>query len=348
MAANQTPQGMPSVVFKAPDDLAVPGWPLSETEAAFFVANGFLVKKGLLADDAVDDALERVWWHVGDRVPVARGVAGRDVAAGHAAGWRLARTDPGSWVNPRWARTPPVPKAGPHTGRQRIVHAGATLKLHYLGAADFLLNLVPNNPRVRRVAQALLGELKASERTRGVYALFPTKGRQDASTGASPLTPHTDQVCQQLNACAYLADVPPRNGGFTVYPGSHKAMFHAHKYAANWSPLPTFRDALRKVVEEIRPWELAGAKGDVIFWHGRAVHSAGIHLGDRIRWAVFADFTHDRETRTADEHRALGQFEWFKDTKLFREDHEVDESGMWRGWRLGGWPVAADENAGAE
>ena len=331
MPANQAPQGMPSVVFEPPDGLAVPGQALSEAEAAFFAANGFLVKAGLLADDAVDHALERIWWHVDDRVPMAR----------DAADWRLVRADRASWANPRWASTPPVPKAGPHAGRQRIVHSGATLKLHYLGGADFLLDLVPNNPGVRRVARALLGDLKASERTRGVYALFPTKGRQGgASTDAPPLAPHTDQVCQQLNACAYLADVPPRNGGFTVYPGSHKVMFHAHKYAANWSPLPAFRDALRKVVDEIRPWELPGRKGDVIFWHGRAVHSPGVHVGDRIRWAVFADFTHDRETLTAEEHRALGQFEWFKDAKLFRQDHEAGKGGMWRGWRLGGWPVA--------
>lgn len=331
VAAKQTPHGMPSFVFETPDDLAVPGQQISAAEAAFFVANGFLVKEGLLADDAVDDALERIWWHVEDRVPVARDNVGR----------RLAGASRASGATPRWAPTPPVPRAGPHAGRQRIVHSGATLKLHYLGGADFLLDLVPNNGRVRGVAQALLGDLKASERTRGVYALFPTNQQQgSASTGTSALSPHTDQVCQQLNACAYLADVPPRNGGFTVYPGSHKAMFQTHKYAANWSPLPTFRDALRKVVEEIRPWELAGRKGDVIFWHGRAVHSPGVHVGERIRWAVFADFTHNRETLTANEHRALGQFEWFKDAKLFREDHEVAEGGMWRGWRLGGWPLA--------
>ena len=123
-------------MFETPDGLAAPGQALSEAEAAFFVANGFLVKEGLLADDAVDHAMERIWWHVDDRVPVAR----------DAAGWRLVRADRASWGNPRWARTPPAPKAGPHAGRQRIVHSGATLKLHYLGGADFLLDLVPNNP----------------------------------------------------------------------------------------------------------------------------------------------------------------------------------------------------------
>ena len=331
MPAKQKPRGKPSVVFAAPPHLGLGAsdQPLSEDEAAFFVANGFLFKKGLLDPAAVDAAMARIWWHVDDRLPV-RG----------DAPCRPVRDDPATWRNPRWARMPPVAKAGPHIGRQRVVHAGATVKLHYLGAADFLLDLVPNNPRVRRVAGALLGDLRASERTRGVYALFPTTPRHDGpASAAHGLGPHTDQVCQQLNACAYLADVPPRNGGFTVYPTSHKRMFRAHRYAANWSPLPTYRDILGRVVDEIQPLELAGEQGDVIFWHGRTVHSAGVHVGNRIRWAVFADFTHAGETLTAEEHLAVGQFEWYKDGKLFRHDREAQAGDMWRGWRLGGWPV---------
>ena len=35
-----------------------------------------------------------------------------------------------------------------------------------------------------------------------------------------------------------------------------------------------------------------------------------------------------------EEHKQLGQFEWFKDTRLFREDWEVS-SDMWRHWNLG-------------
>ena len=180
----------------------------------------------------------------------------------------------------------------------------------------------------------LLGELRPSSRTRGVYALFPTTSADDEESRiVRALGPHTDQVCQQLNACAYLDDVPPRGGGFTVYPGSHRIMHRAHRLAANWSPLPTFRDAMRQVVAEIEPFELAGRKGDVIFWHGRTVHSAGAHLSRDIRWALFADFTHDRETLSDEEHRDAGLYEWFKDAKLFRADHEAGED-MWQGWRL--------------
>ena len=324
----QQPRKKPSAVFEMPD-LTTAGQTLSAAERDFFVANGFVVKRGLIGQDALTDAMDRVWAHLLDRVPIDQ-----------RSPWALVRHNPETWLNPRWAPMPPVPRAGSYEGRQRIVHAGATVKLHDLGGASFLLDLLPNNPSVRHVAIALLGDLRPSRRTRGVYALFPTSTPASASGDEEArivraLGPHTDQVCQQLNACAYLEDVPARSGGFTVYPGSHRIMFRAHRYAANWSPLPTFRAAMRQVVAEIEPLELVGNAGDVIFWHGRTVHSAGAHLGSGIRWALFADFTHNRETLTDDEHRQAGLYEWFKDTKLFRSDSEAGQD-MWQGWQLGG------------
>ena len=344
---SEAPRRKPSKVCEPPD-LAQSGKVLSQAEIDFFVRHGFVAKKRLLAAAAVDDALERIWRHLLDRVPL-------DAAANRV----LRRDDPDTWLDPPWAPMPPVPKAGPHAGRQRIVHSGATVKLHDLGAADFLLRLLPNGPRVRRVAEAMLGDLRPSSRTRGVYAMFPTSPRSTGSGSsdeparvAEALTPHTDQVCQQLNVCAYLDDVPARGGGFTVYPGSHRLLHGAHRFAANWSPLPTFADAMRQVVEEIEPLELTGGKGDVVFWHGRTVHSAGAHFGRGIRWAVFADFMRDAATLSDDEHVAAGLYEWFKDAKLLRDDEETTGGAqpaaaddlrhpMWRGWRLAGWRAAA-------
>ena len=315
----------PSKVFVTPD-LAEDGQILSRREIEFFAANGFLVKRGLLARKAVATALDHAWAHLLDHVPM------------DAAAQRLSRDDPSTWRDPAWGPLPAPDEDGPYQGRQRINHGGATVKLHDLGSAGLLVDLLPNNPDVRAVATALLGDLRPSERTRGVYALFPTTIPDDergrARRNATALGPHTDRVCQQLNACTYLDDVGPRNGGFTVYPGSHRVMFRAHRYAANWSPQPDFRDALERVVDEIQPFELVGEAGDVIFWHGRTVHSSGIHTGDDIRWAVFADFTRDFPTLDADEHRAVGQYEWFKDTRLFRDDALAGED-MWQHWSLG-------------
>ncbi|MCZ6869759.1 MAG: phytanoyl-CoA dioxygenase family protein [Gammaproteobacteria bacterium] len=309
-------------------DLAVPGEVVSKAEMDFFMKNGFFVKKGLLDPLKLAPALDQIWAHLLERVPVLEG-----------SGWELSREDSATWMNPQWAPMPPHPTSGPYQGRQPIEHMGRIVKLHDVGDADYLLDLLPNDQSVRAVAEVLLGEdLRPSVRMRGVYAVFPTKDPADPSgkrrlSGAS-LGPHTDQVCQQLNAAAYLDDVSPRSGGFTVYPGSHKRMFQAHEYESNWSPLPSYHDVMNKVVEDIEPYELVAEKGSVIFWHGRTVHSAGIHTGSSIRWALFADFTHNREVMSDEEHRDLGQFEWFKDAKLFRDDWPVSVDDMWRNWSL--------------
>ena len=316
----------PSKVVEMPA-IAVSDTTLSRREIDFFVDNGFLVKKRLLDSNLVHAAMDRIWTHLLAHVPM------------DAAAVSLNRDAPCTWRDPAWGPMSKADEAGPYQGRQRIVHGGGTVKMHDLGAACFLVDLLPNARKVRAVATGLLGDLRPSQRTRGVYALFPTTVTADepdqARRDATALGPHTDQVCQQLNACAYLNDIKPRNGGFTVYPGSHRIMFGAHRYAANWSPLPDFRDAFQRVLDEIQPYELIGDAGDVIFWHGRTVHSSGIHTGDDIRWAVFADFTRDFETLDADEHRAVGQFEWFKDTKLFRNDALAGDD-MWQHWALGG------------
>lgn len=313
-----------SRVFSAPD-LAAPGVVLSPAEIRFFKQHGFLVKHALLHHDAMAAALDRVWEHLLEVVP-----------CDPHSGWRLDRNDPSTWVNPRWAPMPPHPQSGPHEGRAPVEYNGGIVKLHTLGQADFLLHGFANHPRVREVARGLLGPaLRSTRFFRGVYAIFPTRngtGEQAELERRRP-TPHTDHGCQQLNACVYLGDVGPRAGGFTVYPGSHARMFREHRYEANWSPLPSYPSALQEVACAVEPLELTARQGSVIFWHGRLAHTPGIHLSHAIRWAAFADYTHERPELTDDEHRALGQYEWFKDAKLFRQDFETS-SNLWRHWAI--------------
>lgn len=303
------------------EDRTEPGELLSSREIDFFKENGFLVKKRLVEPALVDAALQRTWNYVLDSIPVD-----------DATSWQLSCDDPTTWVNPRWAKMSPPEGSGFYEGRQRIVYSGTTVKAHDIGDADFLLDLLPDNLKVRELGERFLGSLKSSERTRGVYALFPLEpSRREVSS--SRLGPHTDRVCQQLNLCTYLSDVKPRGGGFTIYPGSHKLMHFAHEFTANWSPNDKFRELAQEVVHSIEPIELVAEVGDVIFWHGRLVHSAGIHVRDDIRWAVFGDYSQDRPILTEDQHRALGQYEWFKDTKLFKEDTRTSDD-MWVDWKI--------------
>ena len=306
-------------------DLTVPGELVSKAELDFFREYGFLVKKALLDPDKLEPALDRIWTHLLTEVPVKPGSA-----------WTLSREDKQTWKDPEWAEMPPHPVDGPFQGRHPIEHMRRVVKLHDLGSENYILELLPNDPRVREVAETILSrDLRVSTRVCGVYIVFPSESAaKELDDNVRVLGPHTDQVCQQLNACGYLEDVNPRNGGFTVYPGSHKRMFRAHRYEANWSPLSSFRDTLKDVAETIEPYEIVAEKGSVVFWHGRTVHSVGIHLGADIRWALFADFTQNQPILTDEEHKDVNQYEWFKDAKLFRSDELAGED-MWRSWRLG-------------
>ncbi|HAO55262.1 MAG: hypothetical protein CMQ36_11105 [Gammaproteobacteria bacterium] len=296
---------------------------LNQDEIDFFTHNGFLVKESLLDDNQVDSAMHLVWNHLIETVPIKGG-----------AEKQLSRDDHSSWLNPQWKKMPDHPTSGPFQGRQpREYYPNGIVKLHDIGSHPLLVDLVPNNPRVRAIAERMLGKkLRKSSRTRGVYAVFPTTpSRKD---GQSKLGPHTDQVCQQLNACAYLENVTERTGGFTIYPGSHKKIFHQHRFQSNWSPTSSYQETVQQIAKETIPFEVCAPKGSVIFWHGRLVHSVGIHNTKNIRWALFADFTHEKPTLADSEHRKLLQYEWFKDTKLFTQDSRVSQN-MWKDWAIG-------------
>lgn len=312
----------------APPDLSADGFVLSANEREFFIENGFLIKPGLVSEELLAPAMDRIWSHMLDVVPVHPDT-----------NWRLIRDDRSTWVNPQWAVMPPHPESGPYQGRQPVEHYGRIVKMHDIGVEDYLLELLPQNEHVVAVAQALLStSLRPVTRIRGVYPVFPTRDAADPDgtrriTGRA-LGPHTDQVCQQLNAVLYLDEVRPRSGGFTVYPGSHQRLFQAHSHESNYSPLPTYEETVLDILKDTTPLELVAPRGSVIFWHGRLLHSAGIHVGEDIRWAAFADYTQDRPVLDDDEHRRLRQFEWFKDAKLFSDDAPVT-ADMWRNWRLG-------------
>ena len=317
-----------SKVFEMPEIVASSETEeLAREEIEFFVENGFLIKKSLIQDvDLIEKALSTAWDCVIEHAPLA-----------DSSQNTLSRDDPQSWFDPSWEKMAPPAKSGFYEGRQRFVYDRSTVKLHDIGHLQVFLELLPNNDKVQHIAKHLLGpNLRVSKRTRGVYALFP---RQEATTltethlSGNMLGPHSDRVCQQLNLCTYLDEVPPRSGGFTVYPGSHKIMSHAHAEQSNWSPLANFADYIKQVVREIKPVELKGEPGDVIFWHGRTVHSSGIHIGSNIRWALFGDLMRDEPVLSDDEHRAVGQYEWFKDTRLLRHDSPVT-GDLWQNWRL--------------
>lgn len=305
--------------FKMPD-IAADGSLLSNAELEFFKRQGFVVKKRLLGAAKLEEVMRLIWQEIESIPPEGQ----------------ILRSKPDTWVDPAWSSAV-TPFRGPHKGRAPVDrHRGQReLKLHGLGAAPALLELLPQDPSVCGIARLLLGpQLREVCRARGVYCIFPGKDGMEA------LGPHVDRSAQQLNVCAYLEDVPPRCGGFTVWPGSHRLLYQTMELENNFSPAPeAFGQGLRRCLEAVVPVELCGEAGDVIFWHGRALRSAGVHTSaETIRFAVFADFQleaaeGDSGLLAAEEEEELsGQHEWFKDTRLYREDRPPCREDMWRHW----------------
>ena len=150
-------------------DLTIAGEVVSEAEMDFFCEYGFLVKKRILAPDKLEAALDRIWTHLLAKVPVKPGSA-----------WTLSRDDKQTWKAPEWAEMPPHPVDGPFQGRHPIEHMRRIVKLHDLGSENYILDLLPNDPRVREVAETILSrDLRAITRVRGVYIVFTSEPQSE-------------------------------------------------------------------------------------------------------------------------------------------------------------------------
>lgn len=104
-----------------------------------------------------------------------------------------------------------------------------------------------------------------------------------------------------------------------------------------------YQAAHRHAVKTIRPLECCGEAGTVIFWHGRCLHSRGIHTGRTVRLAIPGDFQQaGRETvppvrpafpLSKDVQKKVNGLEWFKDTLPFAEDI-APQADMWASWQI--------------
>lgn len=115
-----------------------------------------------------------------------------------------------------------------------------------------------------------------------------------------------DGALSALNVGLYLDHVSLRNGGFTVWPGSHwMTARHCELEAPNRDADPGTRarapglriredssyEEMGELTAEMEPFEIAGDAGSVIFWHRGLVHSSGVHLQPgRVRMTAFSRF----------------------------------------------------------
>lgn len=122
---------------------------------------------------------------------------------------------------------------------------------------------------------------------RGIYATLPIADRDHSQF---QLTPHTDSHDFSLGVVAYLRDVKPSGGGFTVWPGTHQCMKHAYTKIVGGEKMYDYNILLRECLSLVDPVELAGDKGDVVFWSNRLIHGPSPNHSPSTRVALLGDY----------------------------------------------------------
>lgn len=211
-----------------------------------------------------------------------------------------------------WAAAPPeLVRDDPETWVGAFADSRWTWKYREAQDRPWLIDLLAGNATLRAAATQLLGpELEAAERVRGIYLVFP-----EGDVPERPVRLHVDQHPFHLGAVAYIDDVPPGGGGFTVWPGSHKRFYPTFRTAYTFNPVDTsqeFREqpAWQEVSQQ-EPVGTYGRAGDVVLWHHRLGHSAGHNRSRQVRQAVLYDF---------------------KRTDLAAVQDEPTPDNMWRDW----------------
>ena len=219
---------------------------LNRIEVEFFKTNGYLIKRGLLADqtNAFKQAIDHFW---------------RGVPNG-----ALSRDDPQTWLdNPsaHWSEADHM-RVGTLMGTNWKMRSRGE---YGIGTGRFWVDQLANHPRMLKLASDFLGSaIKPVNRVRGIYGVFPLcDARNDR------LRPHGDYMASQLSAMVLLCDVDPRCGGFTLWPGSHHRM-HMRWDRVNGSTITGFRvhtypKERDQLLRDTAPVEFTGAAGDVIF-----------------------------------------------------------------------------------
>ena len=137
--------------------------------------------------------------------------------------------------------------------------------------------------------------------TRGLYCTLPNS----PSPGPNWRGAHSDGAAYgrtRLQFAAYIDDLPPASGGFTVWPGSHTRCWETHwKVFHGGETHVARRDRVRKaggyefiadpiyeaVKGDTEPVDTYGPAGTVVLWHTKILHMVGQNTSnDVIRQAT--------------------------------------------------------------
>ena len=292
---------------------------LERTDIEFFKHHGYLIKRGMLGDQtgAIEKANEHFWASVPQR--------------------GIRRDDPATWIDDPTSHWRPEDhsRVGSLMGTNwKMRSRGET----GIGTERFLVDELANHPKMLNVAEAFLGaRIKPVRRVRGIYGVLPF-----VDTAHDRMYPHGDYMASQLSAMVLLCDIGPRCGGFTIWPGSHRRM-HMCWDRVSGSTItgdrvemyPRERDQL---LRDTHPVEFTGLAGDVIWWHPRLIHSAGVNHSCEsdspiVRILTPIDYQRMGETYIDDLEFGPGpKYQWWVDTRNVLEDVESNSDNLWYGW----------------
>ena len=101
-----------------------------------------------------------------------------------------------------------------------------------------------------------------------------------------------------------------------------------------------FLTAREQILRDTMPVEFNGKPGDVIFWHPRALHSAGLsHSADNgspaVRVIIPCDYQIAGRDYFDDEDYGPGaDYQWWIDTRNFASDVAPSENNIWDDWGI--------------
>jgi len=129
--------------------------------------------------------------------------------------------------------------------------------------------------------------------TRGLYCTLPNS----PPSGADYRGAHSDGACYgrwRLQMSAYIDDVPPNSGGFTVWPGSHTRIWkeqwkafqagekHTDKHLAVRNAGGYNDPVIAEIKADTQPFDCHGPAGTVVLWHTKILHIAGQNTSSNI------------------------------------------------------------------
>ena len=293
---------------------------LNGNEVDHFKREGFVVKRGLIDNPELFSKVVDLIW---SKVP--RGLMQRD--------------DIDTWVAPAddaWTEADALKVGMLARDNWKIRSKGPS----GIGTEDLLVDGVAGHPNVQHVVTAFIGNpVRPTRRVRGVYCIFPS-----APGTENRYNVHVDYISSHVAAMVLVDEIGPDCGGFMFWPGSHNVL-HRYWQTVHGSRMdPTqaepFRAAKEKILHETTPLEFTGSPGDVIFWHPRALHSAGINrsaeLGEpMVRPIIPCDFQRGGLTYIDEPDFGPGEaFQWWVDTRNVIEDVPPTAGNIWADWAI--------------